>query len=146
MESKPILIKGGLYRDERGSLQYVNDENTENYKRFYIITHPDIDIVRAWQGHKTEEKSFFVIKGFFTVAVVQPQNFEAPSSKDTSELFKMKSEDNLFLKVPGGCYTGIKACEPNSILLVLSSSTLEESKSDNFRLPKDMWVEWQNIK
>lgn len=145
MGIKPTLIKGGLFRDERGSLQYVNDENPGNYRRFYIITHPNIDIVRAWQGHKTEEKSFFVIKGDFTIAVVRPGNFEAPSSKDSPELFKMKSEDNLFLKVPGGCYTGIKACVPDSVLLIFSDSTLEESKNDDFRLPKDRWVDWQTI-
>lgn len=146
MKSKPTLIKGGLFRDERGSLKYVNDENPENYKRFYIITHPDIDIVRAWQGHKTEEKFFLVIKGCFTIAVVQPLIFEDPSAVENPEFYTMKCEDNLFLKVPGGCYTGIKACKADSILLVLSNSSLEESKDDNFRLPKDMWVDWQTIK
>ena len=146
MEIKPTLIKGGLFRDERGSLKYVNDENPGNYKRFYIITHPDINIVRAWQGHKTEEKYFFVIKGCFRIAVVQPLKFEDPTAIENPELFTMNCDDNLFLKVPGGCYNGIKACEPDSVLLVLSNSTVEESKNDDFRLPKDMWVDWKTIK
>lgn len=146
MQNKPEFIKGGVYKDERGILQYVNDEAPGNYRRFYIITHPDTNIVRAWQGHKIEEKSFFVLKGCFMIALVQPLNFENPSPLEKPEFFTMKEEDNLFLKVPIGCYTGIKAFAPDSVLLVLSGTTLEESKKDDFRLPQDTWIDWQTIK
>lgn len=146
MQSKPTFINGGDYKDERGIVQYVNDEHPGNYRRFYIITHPDTNFVRAWQGHKIEEKSFFVVKGCFMIAVVQPLNFENPTPLENPGFFTMKEEDNLFLKVPGGCYTGIKAFAPASVLLVLSGATLEESKKDDFRLPPDTWIDWQTIK
>lgn len=146
MQNKPIIISGGVYKDTRGILRYVNEENPENYKRFYLISHPDTNIVRAWQGHKIEKKSFFVVKGSFMIAVVQPLNFEYPSLSEKPEFFNMKDEDNLFLKIPGGSYTGIKALVPDSVLLVFSGTTLEESKKDDFRLPRDTWVNWQILK
>ena len=145
MQNKPTIISGGIYKDERGILQYVNDEHPGNYRRFYIITHPDTNIVRAWQGHKIEEKCFFVVKGSFMIAVLQPSNFENPSLLEKAKFFLMKEEDNLFLKVPGGCYTGIKAFVPNSVLMVLSDATLENSKKDDFRLPNN-WIDWQTLK
>jgi len=146
MQNKPECVRGGVYKDERGILKFVNDGHPGKYRRFYIITHPDTTIVRAWQGHKIEEKSFFVVKGCFMIAVVQPLNFENPSPLEKPEFFIMKEEENLFLKVPGGCYTGIKAFAPDSVLLVLSGATLEESKKDDFRLPPDTWIDWQTIK
>jgi dTDP-4-dehydrorhamnose 3,5-epimerase len=146
MQNKPTIINGGVYKDERGILQYVNDECPGNYRRFYIIRHPDTNKVRAWRGHKIEEKCFFVIKGCFMISVVQPANFEKPSFSEKPQFFLMKEEDNLFLKVPGGCYTGIKAFVPDSELLVLSGATLEESKKDDFRLPEEKWINWQTLK
>lgn len=145
MQNKPTILSGNVYTDVRGSLQYVNDERPGKYRRFYIITHPEINIVRAWQGHKNEEKSFYVLNGCFMIAVVQPLDFEDPSSVEKPEYFTMKKDDSLFLKVPGSCYTGIKACAPGSVLLVLSSATLEESKIDDFRLPPDTWPDWPKI-
>lgn len=60
-----LTIKGGMHEDTRGILYYVNDTNSGFYRRFYIINHPQTDIVRAWQGHKVEEKAFYVINGSF---------------------------------------------------------------------------------
>ncbi len=146
MPNKPVCISGGIYKDSRGILQYVNEEPPGNYRRFYIISHPDTNIVRAWQGHKIEQKSFFVIKGNFVIAVVQPLDFDKPSVSERPEIFAMSQKDNLFLKVPGGCYTGIKATSPDSALLVLSSLTLEQSKKDEYRLPPDTWIGWHTSK
>lgn len=146
MLNKPTIIQGNVHRDARGSLQYVNDGQPGTFKRFYIITHPNTEVIRAWQGHKKEEKSFFVLKGCFTIGVVQPMDFEKLSPLDKPQYFSMKEEDSLFLKVPGGCYTGIKAGAPDSALLVLSGDTLENSTMDDFRLPADTWVDWPVIK
>lgn len=138
-------IKGGIHEDVRGILYYVNDANPGFYRRFYIIKHPDTAIVRAWQGHKIEEKAFYVINGGFIIAAVQPHNFDTPSENENPEFFKLTSNNQLFLKVLGGCYTGIKALSPDSTLLVLSSLDLSESKKDDFRQPADKWVNWNNL-
>src|ERR1035437_9025641 len=75
------LIKGGLFNDERGTLQFVNDFNFKGIKRFYTISHPDSEIIRAWQGHKIESKYFFVTKGKFLIFWVEIDNWDNPDKK-----------------------------------------------------------------
>ncbi len=141
----PILIKGGSFTDDRGTLEYVNQDNPGCYRRFYLITHPNTDVVRAWQGHKQEEKTFYVIKGSFIIATVRPKDFDSPDENETPELFHLHSAEKHLLRVPGGYYNGIKALEPNSTILVFSSFSINESKKDDYRQPPEKWLDWKNI-
>lgn len=143
---KAVTVQGGIYEDARGVLRYVNDTTPGTYRRFYLISHPDTAIVRAWQGHKIEEKAFYATGGSFCIAVVQPQHFEAPSEDEQPEFFTLSADNYLFLRVPGGSYTGIKALAPHSTLLVLSSLDLPASKADDYRQEADKWVDWNNLK
>lgn len=142
---KASLITGDSFSDHRGILRYVNEVNPGYFRRFYIITHQDINIVRAWQGHKIEEKAFYVISGSFTIAVVQPLNFDEPGDNEIPYFFNLTEANKHFLRVPGGSFTGIKAISINANLLVLSSLTVEESKEDDFRQPAHRWVNWETI-
>ena len=142
---KATLITGNTFTDHRGILRYVNENSPGYFCRFYIITHTDINVVRAWQGHKIEEKAFYVISGSFTIAVVQPQNFDVLSDNETPVFFNLSEDNGQFLRVPGGCYTGIKASTLNATLLVLSSLDIEKSKADDFRQPANRWVNWETI-
>jgi len=141
---KATLLQGSSFTDNRGTLQFVNEKNPGNYRRFYLITHPDITTVRAWQGHKYEEKAFYAISGSFFIAVVNPFCFEEPADDETPEFFKLTVDNNNFLRVPGGCYTGLKALTPNSTLLVLSGFDLAGSKEDDYRQPVHKWVDWNS--
>lgn len=143
---KASIIQGGIHTDSRGTIQYVNEMNPGNYHRFYLITHPNINIVRAWQGHKLEEKAFYVIEGSFLIAVVNPAKFEQPDEDEKPDFYRLIAENHSYLKVPGGNYTGIKALNPDSTLLVLSSLNLTDSQNDDFRQPKERWVDWDTIK
>ena len=143
---KAAVIQGGIHEDSRGILRYVNEENPGNYRRFYIITHPDTNTVRAWQGHKIEEKAFYVITGSFIIAIVNPANFEQPSENEKPDLYKLTDENHSYLRVPGGNYTGIKALTSGATLLVLSSLDVTDSKKDDFRQPLEKWVDWDTIK
>lgn len=142
---KATLHKGGSYTDERGSLRFVNDQLQVNYRRFYLITPSDTSVIRAWQGHKHEQKIFYAISGSFTIAVVNPSSFEKPGNDETPEFFELTQDNNGFLRVPGGCYTGIKSKSSNATLLVLSEFDLEESKADDYRQPAFKWVDWNSI-
>ena len=142
---KATLTAGNTFTDHRGILRYVNEINPGYFCRFYIITHPNINVVRAWQGHRIEEKAFYVINGSFAIAVVQPENFDRLSDNETPVFFNLSEDNGQFLRVPGGCYTGIKALSLNASLLVLSSLHIDKSKADDFREPADRWVNWQNI-
>ena len=139
------LLIGGKFIDHRGVLQYVNDNNPGNYRRFYLISHPDTTVIRAWQGHQIEEKAFYAISGSFIIAVVTPSDFTNCTDTEPTEIFNLTNEKGNFLRVPGGSYTGIKANTPNATLLVLSGLDVEASKKDDYRQPKERWVNWETI-
>ena len=53
---KPIIFEKGVSEDHRGSLEYYNELALDDFKRFYIVSNPKRGTVRAWHGHKEEEK------------------------------------------------------------------------------------------
>ena len=142
---KATLHQGGTHIDERGILRFVNEGDPGNYRRFYLITHSDTSSIRAWQGHLLEEKAFYAISGSFIIAVVNPARFEAPDDDEKPDFFQLTEENNQFLRVPGGNYTGIKSLTSNATLLVLSSFDLINSKADDYRQPAHRWVDWNTL-
>ncbi len=146
IKMKATLHQGDTHIDKRGSLRFVNEKFPGNYRRFYLITHTDTTVIRAWQGHLHEEKAFYTISGSFIIAVVNPARFEAPDDDERPDFFELTEVNNNFLRVPGGCYTGIKALTSNAILLVLSGFDLADSKADDYRQPAHKWVDWNTIK
>lgn len=139
------LVRGGSFNDNRGNLRFVNEQTPGSYKRFYLITPSDTKVIRAWQGHKLEEKGFYAVQGSFVVAVVKPSCFEEPGDEEIPDFFELSETNKNFLRVPGGCYTGIKSLALNSTLLVLSSFDLARSQADDFRQPLHKWVNWDSI-
>lgn len=143
MNQFPNLIQGGSYEDERGRLTFVNDFDLSEVRRYYIIEHPDLNVVRAWQGHKKEQKWFQVMSGSFSVSVVKPDNWDNPSENIESETFVLKATENKVLHIPGGFANGFKALETNSRMIVFSDFSVNESKSDNFRFDSQLWFDWK---
>ncbi|AHW61323.1 dTDP-4-dehydrorhamnose 3,5-epimerase [Draconibacterium orientale] len=142
---QPLLIRGGLYSDERGELSYVNDFDLTNVKRFYVIKHPDKRVVRAWQGHQQEHKYFKCLKGSFVVAWVEIDNFKNPSVKLNAQYEILKASENNVLSVPPGNANGLKALEPGSQIIVFSDYALNESLDDKIRFEKDLWLDWSQF-
>ncbi|HEX8576512.1 MAG TPA: dTDP-4-dehydrorhamnose 3,5-epimerase family protein [Flavobacterium sp.] len=142
MNQQPNLIQGGMHEDERGKLVFANGFDLSDVRRCYIIEHTDIAVVRAWQGHKKEQKWFQVISGSFLVAVVKPDNWVNPSQNLNVATFVLKAEENQVLYIPGGFANGFKALEKNSRIIVFSDFSVEESASDNFRFNKELWFDW----
>ena len=139
---KPSLIQGGLHEDERGKLAFVNDFNLSQIKRYYIIEHKDVSVIRAWQGHKKEQKWFQVISGSFKIGLVQPDNWDNPSENlEVIELI-LNSNNNQVLHIPSNFANGFKALEANSRMIVFSDFSMEESANDNFRFESDKWLKW----
>ena len=68
---KPNIIEGGLFKDERGELRFVNEFDLSEVVRFYQITHPSTAVVRAWQGHEKEQKWFYCLSGSFIINLIQ---------------------------------------------------------------------------
>lgn len=139
------LIPGGIHSDERGSLTFFNALDIGPVKRFYIIEHPDTTIIRAWQGHRHEQKWFYVIAGMFKLAVIKPDNWQQPAVNLHPEIVTLKAEEPVVLHVPGGYATGFSALKPHSQMVVFSDTSVEASQKDDYRFDKSLWSEiWNN--
>jgi dTDP-4-dehydrorhamnose 3,5-epimerase-like enzyme len=139
------ITEGSLFLDERGSIAFANDFNLSPIKRFYFITHPNTDVIRAWQGHKIERKWFYCTKGAFEIQVVKIDNWDNPSKDLLIKKYILNANKTQILNVLEGCCTAIRALENNASLMVFSDKTLEEAKGDDFRFDKNYWFNWEII-
>ena len=137
------IINGGIFTDYRGKIAHVNELDMTEIKRFYIIHHHDIDTIRAWHAHQNEKKWFYCLKGSFTTAFVKIDNWENPSINLKPEIFKLSEKNSKIICIPEGYANGIKADEPNSILMVFSDKVLSEAVNDSWRYDKNMWMNWK---
>lgn len=139
------LIIGGVHRDERGALLYNNNFDLTPVKRYYIIQHPDISIVRAWQGHQQEHKYFQCIKGSFVVAWKELDAENNPKNNSNAKFEILKANENHVLSIPPGFANGFKAIIPDSELLVFSDKKLDDSLHDDIRFDKNLWMDWNQF-
>jgi dTDP-4-dehydrorhamnose 3,5-epimerase-like enzyme len=139
------ITEGSLFLDERGSIAFANDFNLSPIKRFYFITHPNTDVIRAWQGHKIERKWFYCTKGAFEIQVVKIDDWDSPSKDLLIKKYILNANKTQILNVHAGCCTAIRALENNASLMVFSDKTLDEAKGDDFRFDKNYWFNWEII-
>jgi dTDP-4-dehydrorhamnose 3,5-epimerase len=139
VDIKPRIFQVGFHKDSRGTLEFVNQFDMKNVRRFYIISNSNTEIQRGWQGHKIEEKYFFAIEGSFSIALVKPDNWATPSANLELDIYELNRSQRKILHVPSGYATSIIAVEMNSQLLVFSTLPFEESENDDFRFSADFW-------
>jgi dTDP-4-dehydrorhamnose 3,5-epimerase-like enzyme len=134
-----MIIKGNIHIDNRGIVRFVNDFGFEGVKRFYAITHPTVEVIRAWQGHKKETKFFYVAKGSFLFNWIEVDDWDKPSMDLNVNAKVLPDKESEILVVKPGHVTGFKALEEGSVLLIFSDMTLKESKADDFRFDSTYW-------
>lgn len=139
---KITLVNGGISVDYRGQISHVNDLDMSEVERFYIIHQKDTSIIRAWHAHQNEKKWFYAVKGSFTTAFVKIDNWENPSLDLQPEVFRLSADESKVLYIPEGYANGIKAEEPDSILMIFSNKILPEALSDSWRYNKNWWMKW----
>ncbi len=144
LESSKI-IPGGQFKDDRGTVCFINDFDMTPIRRTYVIHHPNIEIIRAWQGHKLEQKWFYSVVGSFLINVIQIDDWEDPSIDLVVTSHYLESRNPSVLYVPGGHVTGIKALTADSSLIVFSNMFVKESKDDDFRFDKNNWFNWNLV-
>lgn len=145
-DSLPItyhLIKGNIFKDQRGTIQFVNDFKFSDVKRFYITENATTEEIRAWQGHKTEKKYFYAITGEFVIGLVKIDNWENPSKILVAEKIILSDRESQVLEIPPGYANGLRALKPNSKLLIFSDKTLEEA--DKYVYDKNLWIDWFDL-
>lgn len=133
---------GGLAVDDRGSLKFINGFDLAPFKRFYVVENHSAGFVRAWHGHKHEAKAVVCLKGAAIVAGVRIDNWAEPSKDLLVERFVLSETKFGALHIPAGYANGFKTLSPDTVLMFLSSSTLEESGSDDIRFEASYWNPW----
>ena len=133
---KPSEIKGKVHTDFRGSLYYNNDFDAKEVKRIYLIENKDTEFVRAWQGHKIEQRWFSAVQGSFEIKLIEVDDWITPSKNSTIHSFVLKANQLDILHVPKGYISSIQALELNSKLMLMADYLLGEVK-DEFRFDAD---------
>ena len=136
---KPTLIEGGQHQDDRGAISFVNDFSFQNIERFYIISNSAEQPLRAWQGHKLDEKNFYCIAGEFKIGVVKIDDWDNPSRKLEVECYTLKSSDPQVLKIPPGYANAVLSLDADAKLISFSTLPLERVKEDDVRFSADYW-------
>lgn len=129
------LVEGNIAVDERGKVRFVNDFDFKNVKRFYQVENHQRGFIRAWHGHKHEEKYIYVARGSALVGTV---NLATEEVQD----FILSDVRPRILWVPANHANGFMTLEADTIVMFFSSATLEESKNDDIRFPYDKWNIW----
>jgi len=129
------LIAGDVHIDERGTLRFVNNFDLKGIKRFYQVENHRLGFVRAWHGHKREEKYLYVVSGSVYVGVVD-------LATEKVERFVLSSEKPRILHIPKNTAHGFMNLTGNTKIIFFSTATLAESKKDDLRFPWDKWNIW----
>lgn len=133
-------IQGGIAKDHRGQIRFVNDFDMTQVKRFYIIKNADTELVRGWRAHRMEQRWFYVLSGAFAVDLVKIDNWEQPSPELDVERRVLHASDQQVLHIPVGYGTAFQALDPQSELLVFADYGIENTEKDNYTWPDDYFV------
>ncbi len=133
------LINGGVSVDDRGTLNFANDFNFYGVKRFYQVQNFNISTIRAFHGHLNEAKYVFVSKGSAIVAAVKLDDVKSPSKNQKVNRYILSDKNPQILFIPPRYANGFKPLEEDTRIIFFSTSSLEESKGDDYRFPIDYW-------
>ena len=136
------LIDADLHIDDRGELIFSNNFDMNKIKRFYQITNFSNPFIRAWHGHKFEDKYILVTKGATLAAAVKIDNWKNPSKSLKIETFVLNDKKPKLLFIPGGYAHGYKTLLPDTRLIIFSTSTLKQSIKDDYRYEAYYWNPW----
>lgn len=134
------FIVGGIAKDTRGQVRFVNDFDMSLVKRFYIIKNADTELIRGWRAHRIEQRWFYVLSGCIVVDIVEIDNWKKTSYDlpVRREIFNA-SEHNV-IHVSAGYATAFQALEADSELLVFSDYSIDNAANDDYTYPLDYFV------
>lgn len=130
------VIKGDISVDDRGFVRYVNDFDFSRVKRFYQVSNHEKNFIRAWHGHKKEQKYVYVSKGSIKLGLV---NLDS----ERVSVFYLSDKKPQIIYIPENFANGFMTLEEDTDVIFYSSSTLEESLSDDYRFSFDKWNIWE---
>ncbi|MCA5004096.1 WxcM-like domain-containing protein [Sphingobacterium bovistauri] len=134
------FIEGGIAKDQRGQIRFVNDFDMSLVKRFYIIKNDDLESIRGWRAHRIEQRWFYVLSGAFSIDIVKIDHWEKVSIDLEVRNETLSSLSNNVLHLSPGYATAFRALEPNSELLVFADYGIEHASEDDYTFPLDYFV------
>jgi dTDP-4-dehydrorhamnose 3,5-epimerase-like enzyme len=137
--SEVIRIPGALFADDRGTLRFVNDFSFKEVKRFYQVENFSLATIRAFHGHMKEAKYVYVSSGSIILCAVQLDQAKDPSKTAPVQRMVLSAAKPEVVYIPPKHANGFKALEEHTKLFFFSTSTLEESRGDDYRYPADYW-------
>ena len=143
--SEPLVIAGGRATDDRGALGFINGFELSEFKRFYTVENHEVGFIRAWHGHLKEAKAILVLRGSALVCAVKMTDTERPSKDEPVKRVVLSSSNTSALVIPSGYANGFKTLSADALVLVFSSTTLDESLNDDYRFPFDYWNPWEIV-
>ena len=138
---KPILFESKSNSDHRGTVSFTNELNISTSVRTYKVINNQSKTVRAWHGHKIEEKWISVEDGEFLVCAVKIDDFENPNKNQEVFKFNMTPESGI-LYIPNNYANGAMNLTENNAVRYYSSLLLEESIKDDSRFESNFWDPW----
>jgi dTDP-4-dehydrorhamnose 3,5-epimerase-like enzyme len=127
---QPTWIHQGRVIDSAGKLEIL--ELPFQIKRMYYIHGVGSDSKRGFHAHKTLHQIFVVPQGSLQLELVTP---------NTTQIFKLNSNENRSLHVPPGYWRVLSSFSQDAIGLVLASEHYDETDYiRNF----DEYVKWFN--
>ena len=129
------LVIGNRFADSRGVLAYNNDFDASAVKRIYFIENVDTNFVRAWQGHKIEQRWFTAVSGSFEIRIIAIDDWDSPSVDLKQEVFTLVPDNLNVLQIPSGHIFSIQALEENSKLMVMADYLMGENNDEQRFLP-----------
>ena len=133
---EPKLITGGLVTDDRGTVRFVNDFVFAKVVRFYQVENHRSGFIRAWHGHKHEEKYVYVPRGTALIGAVNLDNLE--------DIYKtiLSADKPAIYYIPNNYANGFKTLQENTIVQFFSTSTIDQAIKDDIRFPYDTIDIW----
>ena len=136
---QPRLIEGGIHTDHRGQISFVNGMKFDEIVRFYILSNSEQQPLRAWQGHKIDNKYFYCVQGVIRVHFVKVDHWEFPSKDLVVESVVRSANESKVLHIPEGYANAIESLEPGSKLISFSTLPLERTAHDDVQFSVDTW-------
>lgn len=130
---------GDLAIDDRGVVKFVNNFDFKGIKRFYLIENFSKDTIRAFHGHKNQGLYVYVSSGSIIFCIVPIDNSDKPSKTAKVERFILSCKKPEIIYIPPNYANGFKSLEENTKVIFFSTSSLNETKKDNFRYPFNYW-------
>lgn len=141
--SKIKILEAGSAIDDRGEVIFANEFNMKKIKRFYIVSNHRTNFIRAWHGHKKENKYVMVLQGAAMVCAVKIDNWKKPSKKNKIERIILSEKKQKIMFIPKGYANGFKTLKLNTKIIFFSTSSTTQSLKDDFRFDYNYWNPWK---